>query len=93
MDQIDIKTYHELTINQIYFCGDCVFTRGYETRMTCYALFKIKYVHVSKHFISLCKNSPNRHHLNQLSIITLIYTMYIEYALYNLAYRKYAFSP
>ena len=38
--------------------------------------------------ISLCKNSTDRYHLNILSIIDIIYHMYIEYELYLLAYIK-----
>ena len=39
-------------------------------------------------FIPLCKNSTNRYPLNILTIITLIYHMYIEYKLYNLSFNK-----
>ena len=38
-----------------------------------------------KTFIPLCKKSTDRYHFNILRIITLIYHMYIEYELYNLA--------
>ena len=39
-------------------------------------------------FIPLSKQSHNIYYLNLLRIITLVYHMYIEYELYNLAYIK-----
>ena len=34
----------------------------------------------------MCKNSTDRHHLNILKIIEIIYHMHIEYEFYILAY-------
>ena len=88
VDQIDTRTYHDFNIDKSYFKGNLIFTRGNETRMTCYDLFKRQYKQMRKKIIPLCKNSPNRYDLNLLRIITLIYHMYIEYELCNLAYNK-----
>ena len=48
MDQIDTRNYHEFTIDKNYFCGDCIPTRGNQTRTTCSDLFERQYVHMRK---------------------------------------------
>ena len=55
--------------------------------MKCSDLFKRRYVQMIVCFIYLCKNSTNRYHLYLFMIITHIYHLYIEYELYNLAYK------
>ena len=45
-----------------------------------------------KIFITLCKNSTDKYHLNILKIIALIYHIYTEYEFYNLAYNNNPFS-
>ena len=44
-----------------------------------------------KLFIPLCLKSPRIYYLNISKIVTMFYYMYIEYEIYNLAYktRKY----
>ena len=57
-------------------------------RLTCSDLFERKYKQMREIFIPLCKKSAERYQLNILRIITLIYHMYLEYKLYNLAYNN-----
>ena len=48
VDQIDTRTYHDFTIDKMYFCGGCIFTRGNDMRMICSYLFKNIYVQTIK---------------------------------------------
>ena len=43
MWKTDAITYHNFTIDKLYFKGYLIFTRGNEMRMTCSTLFKIQY--------------------------------------------------
>ena len=52
---------------------------------SCDKLFRGQYIHLRKNFIPLCINSPDRYYFNLLRIITLLYNIYIEYAIYNLS--------
>ena len=46
-----------------------------------------------KMFIPLCKNTNDRYHFNIMRIIAIIYHIYIESELYNLAYGKVKVGP
>ena len=59
--------------------------------MTCYYLYERQYKQMRNIFILLCKKSPDRHYFNLSIIITLVYHMYIEHELHNLAYKKNGF--
>ena len=56
-------------------------------RDTCAQLFVGKYKQLRKRFIHFCLNSPDIYYFNILRIITLVYHMYIDYEIYNLAYN------
>ena len=87
MDQIDTRTYHEYTIDETYFFQDCTYTRGNKTILTCSGLFERQYIQMI-FFIFLCENSTGIYHYKILRIITQIYHMDIDDALYNLVYNK-----
>ena len=42
-EKIDTRTYHEFMIDENYFMGDLIFTKGNEIRITCSDLFKRQY--------------------------------------------------
>ena len=71
-----------------YFFRDCAYRRGCDMRLIRSGLYERQYKQMRKIFIPLCKKSPYKYNLNMLRIIVLIYHMYIEYELYNLAYNK-----
>ena len=52
----------------------------------CDSIFQIQHEVMKKLLITLCKNSNDRYHLNILIIIAIIYHIYIDCELYNLAY-------
>ena len=76
------------TIEEGLFCQDFPYTIGTKTILTCYGLFERKYKYMGRRFIQFCKKSTERYHLYISKIITPIYHIYIEYGLYNLAYKK-----
>ena len=51
VNQIDTRRYHDYTIDEIYFFGDCVYMRENDIIITCCALFQRKYLQMRKHFI------------------------------------------
>ena len=86
--KFDTRTYHDFIIDQSYFKGDLIFTKGNEMIMTCFDLFKRQYKQMKNSFIPLCIESHDRYYFNILRIITIFYHLYIEYEIYNLAYNK-----
>ena len=55
-------------------------------RVICASLFQRQHKQMPKTFIPLYEYSTDRYHLNILRIFTIIYHVYIECKLYNLAY-------
>ena len=86
--KIDTRTYYDFTIDNIYFKGDSIYTKGNEMRFTLFDLFERKYKHTRKTLNTLCLKSHDRYCFNTLMIMTLFYNLYIEYKMYNLAYSK-----
>ena len=54
--------------------------------VVCDSIFQIQHEVMKKLLITLCKNSNDRYHLSILIIIAIIYHIYIDCELYNLAY-------
>ena len=54
VDQIYTRTYHDFTINDIYFKEDSIFTISNEMRDTCSQLFMGQYIQLSTLLIPLC---------------------------------------
>ena len=51
MNQIDTVTYHEYTIDELYFYQDRPCKRGTEMKLSCSGLLKRKYEQTRKRFI------------------------------------------
>ena len=62
-------------------------------RIICEGLFQREHRHMTKLSIPLYKHSTNGYHLNILRIIAIVYHLYIESGLYNLAYAKVKVGP
>ena len=57
-------------------------------RNTCDNIFGKQYIQSRGVFILLCLDSHDIYYLNTLSIITLLYHLYIEHELYERSYLK-----
>ena len=58
-------------------------------RVICERLFQTQQLTMKNILIPLCKNTSDRYHFfNILRIIAIVYHIYIESELYNLAYGK-----
>ena len=84
---IDTTTYHNFTIDRKIFMWNCIYNIEKETIYKCDPLFRGNYIQLRSLLITLFIESPARNYFNLLRIITLLYHMYIEYEVYNLAYN------
>ena len=87
-NKIDTRKYGDYTITENYFSQYNLFQRASEKRIICTIVFERQHRHIGKKLIPFCKKTTYRYHLNILSIIVIIYYVYIECELYNLAYTQ-----
>ena len=88
VSQIDTRTYGDYTTTKNYFSQDSPFQRASKVRITFTSIFEIQHKQMRKILIPLCKKSTEIYHLNISRIIAIIYHIYIERELYNLANKN-----
>ena len=88
MKQIYTRRYSNCTITDTYCCQGCPFQRAINMWIICDSIFGRQHNQIRKILIPLCKKSTYRYHLNILRIVSIVYHIYIECELYNLAYTR-----
>ena len=93
VDKFYRRTYHDFTIDKRYLCGECILQEKMKWEWHVLLYSKDNMYILEKHSFSCVKNTTETYRLNLLSIIKLVYHMYIEYELYKLAYKKIMVFP
>ena len=82
---IDTSRYGDIIITDHCFCKHSPIQRSSAMIVIRVSLFQCQHTQITKLFITFCKYSTEIYHFNLLISITIIYHIYIECELYNLA--------
>ena len=88
MNQINTNKYNDYNILDQCFQDDGTYKIASNKIVTCERIFQRQHLTMKTMLVTLCKNTSERYHFNILIFINILYHIYVESELYQLAYGR-----